>query len=585
MMTNILSADPNRVRKHTASEYISVSVADEADRQEIYRIRHEVYARELGQHPVNPAEDLHDGLDASNIYIVAKIGDAIAGFVSITPPGPHGYSIDKYFSRDSLPFAVHDGLYEIRLLTVLKSHRGSEVAATLMYAAFRWVESRGGSHVVGIGRREVVELYLKAGLQLVGMSTRSGAVTYDLLHATISEIRAAILSYRGSLERLEGRVRWQLNFSFHKPAECFHGGAFFKAIGQNFETLERRKDIINADVLDAWFPPSPLVTQTLTQHLDWLLRTSPPTDCGGLIEAIAAARGVKPMNILPGGGSSDLIFRALRHWLTPDSHALILDPTYGEYAHVLEKVVGCTVDRLALHCKNDYEVDLARLQTALADGYDLVVLVNPNSPTGRHIPRRVLEPILWRAPAHTRIWIDETYMEYAGAGESLETFAAQSENVIISKSMSKVYALSGARVAYLCSGAHQLESLRAITPPWVVSLPAQVAATCALRDPEYYAARYAETHVLREQLRREFTARGWRVVPGIANYLLAHLPELGPTADKLVAACQTRGLFMRDAVLMGSSLGPGAIRVAVKDAETNQRMLKIIDEASQTGRW
>jgi histidinol-phosphate/aromatic aminotransferase/cobyric acid decarboxylase-like protein len=232
--------------------------------------------------------------------------------------------------------------------------------------------------------------------------------------------------------------------------------------------LERRHQIINADVLDAWFPPSPKVLEVLQEHLPWLLRTSPPTGCEGLIEAIAEARGVGAENILPGGGSSDLIFRALRTWLKAASHALILDPTYGEYAHVLERVIGCTVDRLTLARKNHYQIDLARLEAALADNYDLVVLVNPNSPTGRHIPRSELEAVLRRAPGRTRVWVDETYVEYAGAGQSLESFAARSENIIVCKSMSKVYALSGARVAYLCAGPHQLEELRAITPPWVV---------------------------------------------------------------------------------------------------------------------
>src|SRR6185503_4961324 len=114
-------------------------------------------------------------------------------------------------------------------------------------------------------------------------------------------------------------------------------------------------------------------------------------------------------------------------------------------------------------------------------------------------------------PANTRIWIDETYVEYAGSGQSLERFAAASENVIICKSMSKVYALSGARVAYLCAGPHQLEELRSITPPWVVSLPAQVAAVRALQAPEYFAARYAETAVLRQKLAAGLEQLGWRV--------------------------------------------------------------------------
>src|SRR6266850_1229630 len=171
-----------------------------------------------------------------------------------------------------------------------------------------------------------------------------------------------------------------------------------------------------------------------------------------------------------------------------------------------------------------YQLDLDRLVAALSDGYDLVVLVNPNSPTGRHVPRERLEAVLRRAPAATRVWIDETYVEYAGVGQSLERFAAHSENLIVCKSMSKVYALSGARAAYLCAGPHQLEELRAITPPWVVSLPAQVAAVRALQDPEYYAARYRETGALREELADQLRSLSWEVVPGIANFLLCHLP-------------------------------------------------------------
>jgi histidinol-phosphate/aromatic aminotransferase/cobyric acid decarboxylase-like protein/GNAT superfamily N-acetyltransferase len=556
-----------------------LSVASEQDREAIYRLRHEVYARELGQHATNPSGKLQDALDDWNVYLVAKIAGQIAGFISLTPPGRAGYSIDKYVAREALPFRFDDRLYEIRLLTVVKPHRGRELATLLMYAAFRWVEAHGGTRIVAIGRREVVEMYLRGGLEPVGLTVQSGAVTYDVLQATTAALRGRMREFGGLLERLEGNADWQLNFPFRKPAACFHGGAFFEAIGAKFDSLERCREIINADVLDAWFPPSPKVLGALQEHLPWLLRTSPPTGCEGLIEAIAQARGVAPENILPGAGSSDLIFRALRQWLTPDSHALILDPTYGEYAHVLERVIGCTVDRLTLSRRNQYAVDLERLEAALADGYDVVVLVNPNSPTGRHVPRAELEGVLRRAPARTRVWVDETYVEYAGAGQSLEAFAAGSENVIVCKSMSKVYALSGARAAYLCAGLHQLEELRAVTPPWVVSLPAQVAAVRALQDPDYYAARYVETASLREQLAGELAALGLEIIPGIANFILGHLAPDGPNAATAAKRCRARGLFLRDAAAMGSQLGSHALRIAVKDEGTNRRMLEIIAEA------
>jgi histidinol-phosphate/aromatic aminotransferase/cobyric acid decarboxylase-like protein/GNAT superfamily N-acetyltransferase len=570
---------PARSHFVAATRPFTLALATDDDRETIYRIRHEVYARELGQHPVNGRGVLDDSLDGWNVYLVAKVGFEIAGFISITPPSTAAYSIDKYFPRESLPFPVDQDLYELRLLTVLKPHRGRELAALLMFAALRWVETHNGKHIVAIGRHEIVDLYLKAGLELVGPSAQAGAVTYDLLHATTSRLASNLREYTGLLAKLEKRTHWQLDFPFQKPTECFHGGAFFQAIGTTFKSLERSETIINADVLDAWFPPAPRVLSALQQHLPWLLRTSPPANCEGLVQTIAAGRGVGSQNILPGAGSSDLIFRVFRHWLTPDSRVLILDPTYGEYAHVLERVIRCSVDRLPLRRENNYQVDLTHLTAALRQAYDLVALVNPNSPTGRHIHRNELEAVLRHAPRRTRIWVDETYIEYSGGvPQSLERAASASDNLIVCKSMSKVYALSGARVAYLCSSPQQLEELRAITPPWVVGLPTQVAAVHALQESEYYAARYAETAGLREALADQLRSLGWEIIPGVANFLLCHLPSNGPTAAAVVQECRTQGLFLRDAAAMGVGLGDRTVRIAVKDSRTNARMVEVLKQ-------
>jgi histidinol-phosphate/aromatic aminotransferase/cobyric acid decarboxylase-like protein len=183
--------------------------------------------------------------------------------------------------------------------------------------------------------------------------------------------------------------------------------------------------------------------------------------------------------------------------------------------------------------------------------------------------------------------VDETYIEYAGGvPESLERAASASDNLIVCKSMSKVYALSGARVAYLCSGPRQLEELRAITPPWVVGLPTQVAAVHALEDAEYYAARYAETAMLREALAGQLRSLGWEIIPGVANFLLCHLPPHGPTAAAVVRECRIRGLFLRDAGAMGIGLGDRTVRIAVKDSGTNARMVEVLKQviASLPGR-
>lgn len=550
-----------------------VSEANADQREEIYRARHEVYAVELAQHPMNPEGRLTDRLDEVNRYIVATRDGSVAAFVSITPPGPHGYSIDKYFDRPALPFELDSGTYEIRLLTVLKEHRDTDLAATLMVAAFRWIEARGGTRVIAIGRDEVTAMYVRGGMLRTGLSVTSGALTFELMHADVGQVRADFDELEPVVASIEQTVDWRLHVPLRKPAGCFHGGESFGAIGTGFDDLGRREGIINADVLDAWFDPAPAVVKALEQDLPWLLRTSPPVDCEGLVAAIAEARHLDPASILPGAGSSDLIFRALPRWLSRESRVVLLDPTYGEYAHVLEKVIGCRVERLPLDRSADYRVDLARLAEMIATGPDLVVLVNPNSPTGQFVSADEISALLEVAPPSTRIWVDEAYIDYVG--ETAERLIGHHDNLIVCKSMSKAYALSGARVAYLAAAPHQLDELRAFTPPWVVSLTAQVAATRALESAAYYVDRWSETAVLREELAAGLGGLGWEVVPGCANFLLVHLPAEGPPAEQVLNHARSRGLYLRDTTNMGTG---GALRIAVKDSRTNRQTLEVLAE-------
>ena len=556
---------------------IAINQATETERDAIYRLRHDVYASELGQHAENHEHRLSDDLDAFNVYITAALKGQMAGFISITPPGNSGYSIDKYVSRKSLPFAFDDGLYEIRLLTVVEPFRGSQVAALLMYAALRWVEAHGGTRVVAIGRSELMDLYLKTGLKPIGIQIRSGAVKFEALATTIDTAREQIQVQESWLRKLDERVDWQLDIPLRVPAACFHGGASFDSIGNEFNTLERSRDVINADVLDAWYPPAPQVLASLQEYLPWLSRTAPPTDSQGMVSTIARVRGIPSECVLPGAGSSDLIFLAMREWLAASSRTLILDPTYGEYPHVLEQVVRCSVDRLALDRNDGYKLDLSLLESSFDIPYDLIILVNPNSPTGRHIPRNELEEVLGRAPTKTRIWVDETYVEYAGPDQSLERFASESGNVVVCKSMSKVYALSGLRAGYLSAPPHIIDELRSLMPPWAVSLPAQVAAVAALQDPEYYSGRYQQTHALRSELVDGLVALGKiETVPSVANFVLCHLDPGGSDATTVMDSCRAYDLYLRDVSTMSSRLGSHAFRIAVKDSDTNQRMLEIL---------
>ncbi|WP_207757170.1 aminotransferase class I/II-fold pyridoxal phosphate-dependent enzyme [Nonomuraea cypriaca] len=423
-----------------------------ADREWIYRLRHEVYARELGQHAPNQAERLTDALDGDNVYLVAANGAEPAGFVSVTPPWAGRYSIDKYLSRDGDPLLGQDGLFEIRILTVAPRWRGSAAAVLLMHAALRWVAAHGGRTVVALGRAEILGMYVAAGLTGSGTRVRSGAVTFEVLSGQVDDLASRALRLHGPLLRaLEPRVRWSLDMPFLPGGAdgCQHGGASIGALGSRFDLVKAHGDVVPADVLDAWFSPAPGVVKALGDDRGWLARTSPPAYPEGLVQEIAERRGLPEPAIAAGAGSSDLIFRALRGWLDGSSRVLLLDPAYGEYAHVVERVIGCRADRFPLRRADGWRLDPDRLRDTLRKRYDLVVVVNPNNPTGLHTDAGELRRVIEDAPGRTRFWVDEAYIEYVAGGQSLEAYAAASDNVVVCKSMSKMYALSGLRVAYL----------------------------------------------------------------------------------------------------------------------------------------
>ncbi len=360
---------------------------------------------------------------------------------------------------------------------------------------------------------------------------------------------------------------------------CFHGGAFFEGIGVEFNNLDEKDNIISADVLDAWFPPAPKIKEVIHSYLPWIIKTSPPTNSEGYIKTISEHRTLNRESILPGAGSSDLIFRIFNQWLRPSSKVLILDPTYGEYSHILNKIIKCKVERLELKREEGYNINIDKLREKLNQKFDLFVWVNPNSPTGLHINKNQVERLLLNNKGCERIWIDETYVEYAGREQTLERFAEKSNNVFVCKSMSKVYALSGLRAAYLCANQNNILPLKRITPPWVISLPAQIAATYALKQEDYYIKKYQETHELRDKLKLQLKQIGIdEIIPGIANFIMFHVGNDKFSASQIVNECKLKKLYLRDLSGMGTSFEDDAIRMAVKDLNTNNKMIAILRE-------
>ncbi|MBV6459786.1 MAG: Histidinol-phosphate aminotransferase [Fimbriimonadaceae bacterium] len=253
---------------------------------------------------------------------------------------------------------------------------------------------------------------------------------------------------------------------------------------------------------------------------------------------------------------------------------------YGEYAHFCRNVMRCSVDTFPLLPSDCYLVDLDKLIGAATSGYDFIVIVNPNNPTGRHIPASNLKAFLERLPPRTTCWIDEAYIDYIEGEESLEATACETANAIVCKSLSKSLALSGARAGYLVANTGLISTIRKWSPPWLVGLPAQIAAIRALDEPQYYQKCYDATRTLRAALAAAISKLDplGKVVESVGNWVV-----WVPTIDqqRLLDHCQLNGLYLRSLPAMC------AIRIAVKDHETQERMIAILRESldvvSRTG--
>ena len=557
-------------------------MASDGDREAVERLRHEVYALELGHHPSDLSGRLVESGWADAVYVLARVGEEVVGFVSITPPWAPGYAIERYLSAEAVADVRATQAFEVRALTVAKEHRSGGIGAALMYAATRWISSHGGLTLMAMGRTALRDVYTSVGLEFRGVPIQAGAVEYELMTAEIGPAESWVTrQYGDALRAFEQRIDWRINVPFWASETSQHGGTSFEAVGTRFDDLDR--SIVTADVLDAWFAPAPGVVRALVDDVAWLCRTSPPTHGPGLREAIATARGIPDGSIVLGAGSSDLMYRVLPRLVERGSRVLVLRPTYGEYPHLLGRVLGARVDSLRLREEDGWQLDLDELRGALQRDYDLVVLVNPANPTGRHLDAGVLGDIVASAPAGTLVWLDEAYVEYAGTDQSLELRAATAANVIVCKSMSKVYALSGQRVAYLATHPDRARELNRHCPPWPVSLPGQLAGVRALRDPGHYEDRWRQTAVLRRDLAAGLAAiSGVRVYEAQANFVLVRLPEIA-SAGRVTSRCQESGVYVRDLSPLSADFMGRYVRVAVKDAAANSRIVLALADAVADG--
>jgi histidinol-phosphate aminotransferase len=286
-----------------------------------------------------------------------------------------------------------------------------------------------------------------------------------------------------------------------------------------------------------------------------------------LIERLAELYGVDARQLLVGRGSDEAIDLLIRAFCPAGASAVVISPpTFGMYS-VGARIQGAEVIDVPLQAPG-FALDADALLAAVTPAVRIVFVCSPNNPTGNVVPLPVLAKLAAGLQDRALLVIDEAYIEFAGdaSGQSLlDTY----DHVCILRTLSKAWALAGARVGCLLAHADVIALLRRIMPPYPMPAPCSDAALRALED-----TRKAKMHLMtvlseRARLSTELAALPavTEVLPSRANFLAIRFADPEAANRALLA----RGIVVRD-IRRYPGLGD-ALRITIGAPDENDKVL------------
>jgi histidinol-phosphate aminotransferase len=268
-----------------------------------------------------------------------------------------------------------------------------------------------------------------------------------------------------------------------------------------------------------------------------------------------------------GCGSIDVCLQAVLATVDPGGEVLTGWPTFNAYPLLVDLAGGIT-RTIGLR---DGRFDLPAMAGRVHEGTRLVILCNPNNPTGTAISHDDMAAFLGRIPPDLLVVVDEAYREFADGSALPDSLALAEEhhNLLLLRTFSKAHGLAGLRVGYGIASAGVIGALRKVHVPFAVSRMAQRAALASLQVEEELRARVREVVAERERLAAALTGMGFAVPPSQANFVLVPVPG---AAEQLADACERCGVIVRP-------LGADLVRVTVGTPAENDRLLATLPDA------
>lgn len=327
------------------------------------------------------------------------------------------------------------------------------------------------------------------------------------------------------------------------------------------------ESIIDFSVNSNPFGPLPAVTKALTEVS---IDRYPDSEATELRRAVAVKLGVDTASILVGSGSVELLRLVALTYLGKGDLVIIPQPTFGEY-EVACRLVGARPLKPWAERKADFRIKTSDLVKLIKKHSPRAIFLgNPNNPTGQYLSREEMADIV-KAASESLVVIDEAYINFINdAWSSLGLIKGR--NVVLLRSMTKDYALSGLRLGYIVAEKSIISDLRRVRPPWSVNAVAQKAGLLAIKEDGYLEECRAKLQEVRNFLVTELVSLGLFPLPSQTNFFLVEVGDAKQFRQTLLE----RKILVRDCASFGL---PEYIRLGIRTMPECQRLITAIKES------
>jgi histidinol-phosphate aminotransferase len=290
----------------------------------------------------------------------------------------------------------------------------------------------------------------------------------------------------------------------------------------------------------------------------------PDPDSTALRAALGELHGIDPARIVCGTGSDELLNLAAQAFAGPGDDVLFPRYSFAVY-DIAARRCGATP---VVADDSDFAADVDILLAAVSEKTRVVYLANPNNPTGSFLPRAEIERLHAGLPRDVLLVDDQAYAEYLDPADDDGglALAAAHDNVLVTRTFSKIYGLAGERVGWGTGASGLIDALNRIRGPFNVTLSGQKAALAALADQDFVVASREHNRVVRESFVTAIETlgnHGLRALPSEGNFVLV-LFNGEVSAETALARIAEAGFAVRH--LPGQGL-PQALRITIGTAE------------------